>query len=160
MQRLYDILSEVTQQYRTGPVVQTEQRGDLAVTHVFAMPHVDEVPEGCEVVDVHFIKVGVKKAEAAAIRAELIQIINSQFDVELMKQGPSYIAVGGMVGDQGAALQLFALGEVLKLWSVITPAKLGITGPMADTMAGNGLLMISGYNPFDGWEHAVDDIRS
>ena len=55
--------------------------------------------------------------------------------------------IGGYIGDQGAAFQLMALGQVLGLWEVITPSSLGLTGERASMAAGAGYLMISGYHP-------------
>lgn len=148
MNRLYEILAATTQQYRTGPVVTVEKREGLTVVHEYAMPHVDEAPDDVEIVDVHFIKIGVRRDEAMKHRDELVAIIHKDFDVDRMKGGPSYIEVAGKwVGDQGATLQLFALGQVMGLWTVITPGVLGITGDEADTMAGLGFVMVSGFKP-------------
>src|SRR6202012_2479706 len=87
------------------------------------------------------------KARAESHRAELVELLNNYPQAERIAQGPSYIEVGAEIGDQGAAFQLFAMGKVLGLWDVITPEKMGFTGPEADSMAGNGFVMMTGYRP-------------
>lgn len=104
-------------------------------------------PEGLEMVDVEFMVVGVDKAKAETRRAELRAILDAWPQPERLAGGPSYIEVGGVIGDQGAAFLLFALGKVLGLWGLITPASMGITGPDAREMAGAGFVMITGYRP-------------
>ena len=83
--------------------------------------------------------------EIRALYDELIAILKTYPQPERLAGGPSYIEVGGEIGDQGAAFQLFALGKVLGLWDIITPEKLGITGPEANQMAGMGFVMMSGF---------------
>jgi hypothetical protein len=87
----------------------------------------------------------VDQKKAQENKQNLIDILNTYPDPERLKGGPSYIEVGGVIGDQGTAFALFALGKVLGLWNVITPKTLGITGEQAREMAGMGFIMISGY---------------
>lgn len=151
--RLLEILGETTSQFRKGPVVTEETRPGLTVKHVYAMPHESEAATEIEKVDLHFVTIGVDKAKAEALRAELIGILNDWpteawgHAVPALSRGPSYIHAGGVVGDQGAALCLFALGKALGLWNVITPETLGFKGEEAAQMAGAGFLMIDGYHP-------------
>lgn len=113
-----------------------------------AMPHESKVEDnGIVKVDCHFVVIGVHKAAAGAHKEELISILKEYPKPDRLAGGPSYIEMGGEIGDQGAAFQLFAVGEVLGLWKVITPKTLGITGPAADEVAGGGLVMISGFKP-------------
>ena len=113
--------------------------------HIYAMPHEAQAKDGIEKVDCHFIVVGVDKSKAEERKNELIAILKTYPQPERLAGGPSYIEVGGEIGDQGAAFQLFALGKVLGLWDIITPEKLGFTGPEADQMAGRGFVMMSGF---------------
>ncbi len=167
LKRLHEILRETTTQFRKGEEIEGDPQlveavkhakpgDDLSqmpggVVHIFAMPHESEASTQLEKVDLHFIVIGVDKAKAETRRAELVSILRDWpteawgSPVHKLEQGPSYIEVGAVVEDQGAALQLFALGEVLRLWTVITPAKLGITGPEANNMAGMGFVMIDGF---------------
>lgn len=125
LDKLYQILRETTFQIRKVEEIEDDQE--------------------IEKVDCHFITVGVNKIKAEAYKDKLVAILKTYPRPERLAAGPSYIEVGGEIGDQGTAFQLFALGKVLGIWDVITPAKLGITGPEADQMAGMGLVMISGF---------------
>jgi len=78
-------------------------------------------------------------------RGEIITILKDYPQLERLAGGPSYIEVGGVIGDQGAAFQLFALGEVLGLWKVVTPKILGMDDATARQLAGSGMIMISGF---------------
>lgn len=156
--RLYELLNEATVQLRKGEelegtpaLVEGIKAGKTldelpgGVVHVYAMPHEAQARPEIVKVDLHFIVVGVDKAKAEEIKPELIAILNDYPSPERLAGGPSYIEVGAELGDQGTALQLFAVGQVLGLWSVITPATLGMDGPIADQMAGSGFVMMSGY---------------
>lgn len=160
LERLYEILSETTVQLRKGEVFEGTpelveaaksddpealEKAGGGVLEIFAMPHESEARPDLEKVDLHFVTIGVDKALAEERRADLVAILNDYPDPEELAGGPSYIAVGGQIGDQGAAFQLFALGKVLGLWSIITPGTFGMTGKDADRAAGNGYIMISGY---------------
>ena len=142
IERLYKILDECSVQLRKGEEI--IQHGN--VTEIFAMPHESEV-NNLEKIDCHFIVVGVEKATTEKYRQELIDILNEYPNMERLKGGPSYIEVGAEIGDQGMAFKLFAAGQVLGFWQVMTPARMGITGPMADQMAGQGFVLITGYKP-------------
>lgn len=141
--RLYDLLDEATIQLRKGDVVEHRQ----GVTHVYAMPPASEAPPGFELVDLEFILVGVDPAKAAARRDELVELLRDYPNPEHLAGGPSFIDVGAALGDQGAALQLFALGKVLGLWGVITPRAVGFDAAEARDLAGMGFVMITGWSP-------------
>ena len=147
LDRLHEIVQSTSAQARKGEAVVEEKTAGIAVTHVYFMPHVDEVKPELERVDLHFVWVVVDKQKAEAAKGELIEILKTYPQPERLAGGPSYIEVGGVIGDQGAALQLFGLGAVLKLWTVLTPKTLGLEGPAADQMAGMGFVMISGWKP-------------
>ncbi len=66
-------------------------------------------------------------------------------DFERLKGGPSYIEIGGEIGDQGLALLLIGLGGLVGLWPVITPETVGFTGDEAKAMAGHGFVMSGGF---------------
>lgn len=157
IEKLRKILAETTVELRKGPVFQgtpelVEQaergNGKLAgggVLEVYMMPHVDEAPANIERVDVVFEVIGVDLTVAEKHRADLIAILNNYPQPECLAVGPTYIEVGGVIGSQSAAFQLFALGKALGLWSLITPATMGFEGEEARQMAGNGFIMITGY---------------
>ena len=121
------------------------------VVTIDAMPHVIEAPTGgVEKVDLEFLVIGVDKAAAEKNRAELVEILKTYPQPDRLAGGPSYIEVGAEIGDQGAAFQLFALGKVLGLWDVVTPATMGFTGAEARQIAGSGFVMMTGFKASDG----------
>jgi hypothetical protein len=63
---------------------------------------------------------------------------------ERMLSGPSYIELGAWIGDQGDALALIGLGELVGLWRAFTPEVLGVEGEDAEKMAGVGYVMVMG----------------
>ena len=109
------------------------------------MPHESETGSELEMHDIHFIKVGVKKDEAQKLREELVRVLEEYPQPDRLAQGPSYIEVGGVVGSQDSALRLFALGESLGFWFVLTPETIGYTGAQANYLADKGFVMISGF---------------
>jgi hypothetical protein len=145
-EKLYKILKETTMQLRKGNAMKEDKTEWGRVVHLYFMQHVSEVTDkDVEFVDMHFITVGVNRPQAEKYRDELVALLKTYPNFERFKQGLSYIEVGGEIGDQGAAFQLFALGKVLKLWEVITPEVMGMDGEMADALAGRGFIMFSGY---------------
>ncbi len=161
LERLRQILQVTTVQLRKGEelegdpelveAVKSFKEGDDldampgGSVHIYAMPHESEAADGVERVDCHFIVVGVDKAKAEQFKPALIEILKAYPEPERLVGGPSYIEVGAVIGDQGAAFQLFALGKVLGLWDIITPERLGITGDAARELAGRGMVMMSDF---------------
>lgn len=140
--RLAQLIGKTTVLLRKGAPVRREGN----VVTIQSMPHEDEDLDPFTVkVNLTLVSVAVLPV-AATHRSELIDILRSYPEPERMEGGPSYIEVGGVIGDQGLALRLFALGHVLKLWRVITPETLGVDGEEAKTMAGIGYVMINGYD--------------
>jgi len=101
---------------------------------------------GVEVVKMHNIEVPVITAEAKKHEKELRKLLLDYPEPERLASGPSYIEVGAAVGSQRTAFILFAVGKVLRFWTVITPESLGIKELDASQLAGGGMIMISGYN--------------
>jgi hypothetical protein len=141
---LNEIVRLSTVMLRKGAPVTEETKAGVRSVHVWMMPHGDEAPTEMPRVDVHFFTVGIRP-EVEALKPALLTALRGCPEPERLADGPSYIELGGMLGDQGQALRLFGLGEYLGLWKVITPATLGIEGPDADAMAGMGMVMCSGY---------------
>lgn len=158
LNRLYKILNETTVQLRKGDVihgskplvdainagVESDKLPGGVVTFDM-MPRVEDAADGLEKVDLEFLVIGVDKAKAEQHKAEFIGLLNTYPDPASLAGGPSYITVGGEIGDQGAAFQLFALGKVLGLWDVITPSLFGMQGDEAKQAAGSGFIMMTGY---------------
>lgn len=60
----------------------------------------------------------------------------------------TYLVAGGVMGDQGDALRLFAFGKLLDWWDVLEPASmLGLAkdDPFGKELAGMGMISIVGY---------------
>jgi hypothetical protein len=138
-----------TQVYRKGEVITIAKEGDLTVVTVDAFP---TKPELAKTVDVHFVTVGFTEEAAALSHREFYDVllacregVFANMELSDWVGGPSYIAIGGWIGDQTLALAFMALGELHKLWHVITPATLHITDHLeADRLAGAGYVMTSG----------------
>ena len=131
---------------RKGAPVTEESHNGVRSVHVWLMPHGDAAPAEMPRVDLHFFTVGITP-EAEGLKPALITALSGYPAPDRLAQGPSYIELGGELGDQGHALCLIGLGKHLGLWEAITPALLGIDGPLADQMAGSGYIMLSGYKP-------------
>lgn len=144
--RLCELLNECSGQFRKGPTKEQRETSGLQVTEYYFMPHDSEARDDLEMVDVEFVQIGVDKPKAEEHRAEIIALLNDWPDPTRLAGGPSYIEVGGVVGDQGMALQLFGVGQALGLWKVITPTSMGFSGEEARQMAGSGFVMMTGYH--------------
>lgn len=141
IEALNKLISETTILLRKGAVV-TRKPG---VVTIQAMPHEnDDLPPFTVKVDLVMVTVGVLPI-AHERRGTLVELLKRYPYPERLAAGPSYIEIGGILGDQGQALALIALGHVLKLWEAITPALFGVTGAEAQKMAGMGYVMISGF---------------
>ena len=142
LRKLYEIIEATTIPLRNGERMQRRQQGNLDVVEVFDMPHRNEiVDEGIKKVDLLLMSVGVVNAQK--YRDELVEVMSEYPDQERLANGPSYIEVAGVIGDQGHALRLFALGKALGLWDVFTPLNLHIAEDAAIEMAGLGYVMIA-----------------
>lgn len=165
IERLHQILRDTATQFRKGEMIEGTPAlvGALktgaeieelpgGVARVYDMPRISEIEgDGIEKVDCHFIVIGVDKAKALEHKAELLSLL-AEWPTESwgcptrpLTEELNYIEVGGVIGDQGMAFCLFALGQALRLWKVLTPeVVLGMTGPAADMLAGRGFITISG----------------
>lgn len=119
----------------------------LDMTTIFYRSSQVEFAPGVEVVDLELVSVAVSTGAANILKAELIKILDTYPQLDRLKLGPSYIEVGAVIGDQGAAFRLFALGKVLGLWDIITPSQLSKINSDEKTqkLGGLSLVMISGY---------------
>ena len=148
------------------PEVSTHQDGALEVTEVYAYPEAPagavhatftEAPPDEVRADVHFVEI----APTADFpdQEDLVAMVQGAFGegeygtmrAADLSGGPSYIALGGWLGSQELALMLIGAVELAGLAKAITPKLLGMTGEVADQMAGSGLVMLG---PWDGWEDA------
>lgn len=115
------------------------------------------IKKGRRIVKVYFRSsvVGVDKAKAEKYKSELIAILKDwppeewRGEVPPLQNGPSWTQVGGVLGHQAKAFQLFALGKALGLWEIKIPQDEGITGPEADLMMAQGGIWIVGFQAPD-----------
>lgn len=145
IERMAQILEECCTQFRKGPMVVEGRIGAVRTVDIYAMEAVENAPASMEKVDVEFLVIGVDREKAMARKAELCDLLKEYPDLNRLAEGPGYIEVGGALGSQDLALQLFAVGKVMGMWEVITPAKMGFEGTEAREMAGLGFLMITGW---------------
>ena len=138
----YVVLS--TEVYRKGEVV--TMSGQVVTIDAFPAQ-----PATRHTVDCHFVTVGFTEHAPSWSHQQFSDAILAcprgefrDMPLERWQGGPSYIEIGGWIGDQTLALRLMALGQEHDLWDVITPALFGITGAEADVLAGNGLVLVSG----------------
>lgn len=100
-------------------------------------------------VSVYFFNVR-KRADSTLTAEELVTALSkaehgyyAEIPLERLVQGPSYIELGAWIGDQGNAMALMGLGEILGLWKVITPATLHMPVESHAQLAGSGFVMLA-----------------
>lgn len=147
IERLHSLINDTTRIFRKGDPVEQRQTGNMQVTEFYGFPPVSEAPDSMRLIDMVFVEVGVDTAKAESRRAEIVALLNDWPEPLMLEGGPSYIHLGGVLGSQDAALQLMALGEVLRIWKMLTPMTLGATGEEARQMAGGGMLYAVGFTP-------------
>lgn len=149
---LLDYVRRSTTVYRKGDIITEDFIGAMRVITVDAFP---ALPEGATTtVDCHFVTIGFTEALAELSHEEFYAAIEAATDgvfspAPTWSSGPSYIAIGGWIGDQTDAFRFMACVQAHGLGKIIVPAMLGVTDPdLADQMAGSGYVMITGIkNP-------------
>jgi hypothetical protein len=147
MPKLYELLAATTVQLRKGPAVSSQSVGPLLVFTIDDMPPTENAEDNpdIDIIDCFFLNIGVHKPSAAEHREQFIKICDTFDDPDVLAGGPSYITLGGIIGDQGAAFEFFALGKHYGLWHIVTPDTFGLKGVEAHEAAGGGFIMITGY---------------
>jgi hypothetical protein len=138
-------LYDVTKVYRKGDVVTERNENGLHVTEVFGYPHVSNADTEA-LIDVHFVWIAVDVPEAEKHADEFDRLLHDYPQPNRLQQGPSYIELGAVLGDQELAFRFIAVGAALRRWTVIIPETLGITGPEAAALAGSGMVMLSPFH--------------
>lgn len=152
VRKLISMVSQCTTPLRKGEVLEEKDMGPLKVISINDFPSQEEIGDTentHKLVDLHFIDVLVHEKRAEQCREDFIYQLNNFPDKHMLAGGPSYIALGGVLGDQTLALQFLAMGDALGLWKAVTPKTIGIEGPMADELAGRGYVMCTGYGDLD-----------
>ncbi len=152
---LNEIITEQTLPFRKGEEVKVEEKDGITVVTMDGFP---PSPSHGKLIDVHFIQVGFTEAAAdkdVFIKATRLALQPGQgafqdLTTKDLAGGPSYITLGGWLGDQTQALLFMALCAFHGLGNIITPANLGITDEKEVAMlAGSGLLMVQ--VPEEAW---------
>jgi hypothetical protein len=120
-------------------------RGDCTCGKCIDSPQNPIQPNG-HTVDVYYFKVAVKpEADADTLKQLIIEHKGEFNDCDpLDGMDHSYIELGAWIGDQGTALTLMGLGQLLGLWQIITPNIFPIPKELKDMLAGQGFLSIIG----------------
>ncbi len=135
-------LHEVTTVYRKGEEV--IKKGN--VTEIYGYPHVDVAAPEAVLIDCHFVVIEVDKQKAEAYWPNLVAALLRYSDLDRLAGGPSYIEFAPALGiEQEDAFRVFTVGEALDKWQIITPETFGFSGAEADSMAGSGMVMMSGF---------------
>ena len=104
---------------------------------------------GEEAVDVVFFKVAMRvkltEGELAGSKESVSEMLKAIDYPYMDDKEHTYIEVGGWLGDQEMALRLFALGELLGLWRVITPKTMfgDLNDEQIKELAGKGLVFMN-----------------
>lgn len=145
---LNEVITEQTLPFRKGEEVRVEEKDGITVVTIDGFP---PSPSHGKLIDLCFIQVGFSEAAAdkeAFVKATKNALLPgagefSDMDAKTLADGPSYITLGGWLGDQTQALLFMALCEFHGLGKVLTPAALGITDQeQALELAGRGMVMV------------------
>ncbi len=126
----------------------------LYEAEIFQRPAKDEIPlAGDVLVDMEIMRVTVSLEAALRYRPEVAEILslypgNYYRNLPPLEEDPSYLHAGAALDSQRSALLLFAYGEVVGFWQVITPKRIFgnmISDEMSAEMIRLGYLTISGY---------------
>lgn len=113
-------------------------------------------PDG-HTADVQFFKVALKNSKLTDVDKEvmknnLIQLVNNHKgiygELDLFDGDEhNFVEIGGWIGNQGIALELMGMGELLGIWKVATPDRLApdFSEDTRKMLAGAGYISIK-YN--------------
>jgi hypothetical protein len=125
------------------------ERGACTCGKCFDGPENPEAhqPTGPHTSDLFFFKVQATEGADAETLKALVKEHRGEFcEVDPFDgRGHDYMELGGWIGDQGLALMMMGLGEVLGLWKVSSPNTFGdlIPDDMKGQLAGMGMVTIT-----------------
>ena len=115
-------------------VVEHTMRGECTCgQRIDVSPNTKKNQSNDHIADVQFFKVVLKNnpsdADKEIMKNDLIQLIKNhkgEFnEVNLFDENEhNFIEIGGWIGDQGLALMLMGMGELLGIWELRAPNKL------------------------------------
>lgn len=139
------------------PEVSHHESGGIAVTEIMGFPEAptdaqhgtfNETSPDKVRASVHFVEIAPtadfpdKDELIAAVRGAFGEGEFATMSADDLAGGPSYITLGGWLGSQDLALMLIGAVELAGIAKAITPEALGMSGEMADSMAGSGFVML------------------
>lgn len=143
--RLMGVLNETTYLISKGPVTRRSIGGMGVLLWGLLLSPSDPRVGTLQQVDCSFVCIGVDEEKATRVMDELISILDEYPNPRQLRDGPSYKHVAEVVGDDVTALRLFGLGQVLGLWSVLTPFDFDVEPVLVEEAAELGMVVISGY---------------
>lgn len=111
---------------------------------------------GTEMVDVFIMSIPYRIEKVHEHAAEMVELLKDWpseswgTSVPPLGEEINYVVAGAVLDDQGRALRLFAFGKLLGWWDILDPhSVLGLPkdNPMAQQLAGMGMVSIMGYRP-------------
>ncbi len=118
--------------------------GGLPVVDSYRMTSTAEYTsdDTVDIIDVHFICVGVKKALAEPYKERFGKLIGNPPFQALIDKGATFIELGNILGSETAALYMMALGKHYGFCRVVLPSDLGLDGDEADIAASEGSVIM------------------
>ena len=140
---LFDFFASTVVPLRKGLEVAAIS-GGIPVVDSYQMYSVDEYANNdeYEVIDVHFICVGINKEVADQYSERFDRMIHGDPFSELISNGTTYIELGQILGSETAALYLMALAKYYGVCDLILPKDLGLYDDEADIAASEGSVVI------------------
>jgi len=141
------VLNNSTILISKGEVTHARMPGIKAQLWGLLLSETDPAANQFERVDFHFIQVGVNAKRAEVDRREFTRLLDTYPYPAKLSSGPSYKHVGSVLGDDLAALRLFALGKTLGLWKIRMPMDFGVDTDLLDYAVDLGFIVCDGYRP-------------
>ena len=128
-------------------VDQYSKRGACTCGKCFdAPPNPEEHQPKGHTVDMEFFKVALNLNgdTVEEVTEKLQQIVSEDYPQWLDGTEHGYMEIGGDIGDQGKALCLMGIGNLLGIWELLTPSSLLPDMPedLRKMMAGQGMISI------------------
>ncbi len=110
--------------------------------------HPEEHQPNGHTANVEFFKVSLKNNPVSQSLKKPINDHNGEFcEINLFDGNEhNYLDIGAWIGDQGTALALMGMGELLGLWKLLTPTSMGMPPELAQMMAQQGMVSIIHYD--------------
>lgn len=148
--RLKEIIESCTQEFRPARELPYKNYWGVSLK-VEDLPCESKSDKKTAKIDCGFIIVGINQEIAMKNKKELEIILEEYFQKHLI-HGPLFTEFSLILdGDQNLALRLFALGESLEFWRIVTPERLKLKEKEAEIMLSNGIVFIQGYKSQYSW---------